>query len=132
MSHSLTGRFSVVQKKYIHIFSIIKAFLFTFISLQHILVSLSKFLLLGSVGGQQTRYEPGHGGGRRRVSPQTTAASRSATGPVAPSAPAPAPVPLLRRKAPLTPAVSNDPPGDIGRNAKEVNPESKEPSGAPE
>lgn len=35
---------------------------FTFISLQHILVSLSKFLLLGTVHRQQTRYEAGHGG----------------------------------------------------------------------
>lgn len=37
-------------------------FLFTFISLQHILVSLSKFLLLGTVCRQETRYETGHGG----------------------------------------------------------------------
>lgn len=40
----------------------IAALLFTFISLQHILVSLSKFLLLGTVCRQETRYETGHGG----------------------------------------------------------------------
>lgn len=40
----------------------IAVFLFTFISLQHVLVSLSKFLLLRTVCRQETRYETGHGG----------------------------------------------------------------------
>lgn len=45
-------------------FFFLSFFLFTFISLQHILVSLSKFLLLGAVCRQETRNESGHGGCR--------------------------------------------------------------------
>lgn len=39
----------------------------TFISLQHILVRLGKFLLLWMVCRQQTRNEPGHGGSASRL-----------------------------------------------------------------
>lgn len=127
MSHSLTGRFSVVINKHIHI-SPYRHTMFTFISLQHILVSLSKLLLLGTVGRQQTRYETGHGGGGsplasgEGVSPQTTAVSRSATSPVSPGSGS-----TSAENAPLTPAARfhvqcSVIPGDIGKNAKELGP----------
>lgn len=56
---------------------------FTFISLQHVFVRLGELLLLRVVGGQQTRYEPGHGASASRLVKsrglglQTTAVTRS-------------------------------------------------------